>query len=252
MVVELDVFHKILNKYNISVDRPQLINDCNQIFTRDLAFVIEDKLIVSNILPHRDKELSAIEYLLKSIPKEQVVHLPEDCHMEGGDVILWKDFIFIGTYSKPDYPDYITARTNKKAVNFIEKLFPHREVIAFDLIKSNEDARNNCLHLDCCFQPIGQDRAIVYKEGFINHSDYLMIEKLFSKDNLFLVTQQEMYDMSCNVLSISNQIIVSEKSFVRLNKWMQENGFLVEPIPFKEISKQEGLLRCATLPIWRS
>ena len=25
----------------------------------------------------------------------------------------WNDYIFIGTYSGEDYPDYITARTNR-------------------------------------------------------------------------------------------------------------------------------------------
>jgi N-dimethylarginine dimethylaminohydrolase len=35
----------------------------------------------------------------------------------------------------------------------------------------------------------------------------------------------------------------------RLNNWLRENGFVVEEIPYAEIAKQEGLLRCTTLPL---
>jgi len=42
--------------------------------------------------------------------------LPDEYHMEGGDVMPWNDYIFIGTYTKEDYPAYITARTNRQAV----------------------------------------------------------------------------------------------------------------------------------------
>ncbi|MEY2703223.1 MAG: hypothetical protein RLY43_1861, partial [Bacteroidota bacterium] len=39
--------------------------------------------------------------------------------------------------------------------------------------------------------------------------------------------------------------------FTRLNNWLRKKGFTVEEIPYAEISKQEGLLRCSTLPLIR-
>jgi N-dimethylarginine dimethylaminohydrolase len=45
--------------------------------------------------------------------------------------------------------------------------------------------------------------------------------------------------------------VVSERNFNRLNNWLRNNGFTVEEIPYAEISKQEGLLRCSTLPLIR-
>ena len=60
-----------------------------------------------------------------------------------------------------------------------------------------------------------------------------------------------MYNMFSNVFSIDENIVVSEKNFTRLNNWLRENGFTVEEIPYAEISKQEGLLRCSTLPLIR-
>jgi arginine deiminase len=47
----------------------------------------------------------------------KVVRPPDEVHIEGGDVMLWDDHIFIGTYKGSDYKDYITARTNRKESN---------------------------------------------------------------------------------------------------------------------------------------
>ena len=60
-----------------------------------------------------------------------------------------------------------------------------------------------------------------------------------------------MYHMFSNIFSISPNVVVSERNFVRLNQWLRDNGFVVEEIPYSEISKQEGLLRCSTLPLRR-
>jgi N-dimethylarginine dimethylaminohydrolase len=57
--------------------------------------------------------------------------------------------------------------------------------------------------------------------------------------------------MNSNVFSIDTNVVVSEKKFNRLNNWLRSHGFVVEEIPYAEISKQEGLLRCSTLPLIR-
>jgi N-dimethylarginine dimethylaminohydrolase len=116
MIKEMEAVAKVLEKYQVEVYRPNVIENCNQIFTRDIAFVIDDKIILSNILPDREKEIDAIQYVLDQIEKENIVKLPEECHVEGGDVMPWNEFIFVGTYSGEDYPEYITARTNTDAV----------------------------------------------------------------------------------------------------------------------------------------
>ena len=60
-----------------------------------------------------------------------------------------------------------------------------------------------------------------------------------------------MYNMNSNVFSISENVIVSEISFKRINNILRELGFIVEEIKFSEIAKMEGLLRCTTLPLHR-
>lgn len=251
MIVEMDAFNAVFEKYNVTVYRPELISNYNQIFARDIGFVIDDVFIKSNILPDRERELDAIQYVIDQINPSKVVRPPEEVHIEGGDVMLWNDYIFIGTYKGSDYKDYITARTNWQGVDFIIQLFPNKIVKDFDLVKSKLEARDNALHLDCCFQPVGNDKGIIYKNGFREEADYLFLVNLFGKENLFHITRDEMYDMNSNVFSIAPNVVVSEKNFTRLNNWLREQGFVVEEIPYAEIAKQEGLLRCSTLPLLR-
>ena len=250
MLKELDAFLKVLNKYNVKVYRPEIITDVNQIFTRDIAFVIDNLFFKSNILPNRFDELQAVDYIIKQIDPKQVITLPADVHVEGGDVMPYNDYLFIGTYTAPDYPQQITARTNAAAVAFLTKQFPNKKVKAFELRKSTE-AKNSALHLDCCFQPVGKDKAIIHKNGFLNEADYHFLINLFGEDNVFEITKDEMYNMNSNVFSISEKVVVSEQNFTRLNTWLLAQGFLVEEIPYAEIAKQEGLLRCSTLPLLR-
>jgi len=251
MIAEMDAFNRVFEKYDVKVYRPEVIENYNQIFSRDIAFVIEDKLFKSNILPDREKEIDAIQHVINQVDESKIIKTSNDIHFEGGDVMLWNNHIFIGTYKGEDYSELITARTNMKGVNFIKSMFPNKIVKEFDLVKSNTIARENALHLDCCFQPVGKNNAIIHKEGFRDINDYYYLVDLFGEENLFHITKDEMYEMFSNVFSISNDVVVSEKKFTRLNNWLRAQGFIVEEIPYAEISKQEGLLRCSTMPLIR-
>ena len=251
MIPEMEALKTVFEKYGVTVYRPELIENYNQIFSRDIGFVIDDTFVWANILPDREREQEAIQYIVSQINPAKVVKAPEEVHIEGGDVILWNDHIFIGTYKGSDYKDYITARTNMQGVSFIKELFPNKIVKEFDLVKSRIEARDNALHLDCCFQPVGVNKGVIYKSGFREESDYLYLVDLFGMENLFHINRDEMYHMTSNFFSIDNDVVVIEKGFTRLKNWLLEQGFTVEEVPYAEIAKQEGLLRCSTLPLVR-
>jgi len=251
MLEEIAALKLVFEKYGVTVHRPQVIENYNQIFTRDIGFVIGDTFIKANILPDREREQEAIQYIIDQIDPAKVVTPPVEVHIEGGDVIVWDTHIFIGTYKGSDYKDYITARTNMHGVNFIKGLFPNKIVKEFDLVKSRIEARDNALHLDCCFQPVGKNKGVIYKSGFREEADYMYLVNLFGMENLFHIDREEMYNMTSNFFSIDTNVVVIEKGFVRLKNWLLDNGFTVEEVPYAEISKQEGLLRCSTLPLQR-
>ena len=248
---EMQEFYDVLKKYNVTIYRPEKIENQNQIFSRDIAFVIENKFVFANVVEDRAKEIQGIKHVYDQIEDQNIIHLPESCHVEGGDVMLFENYIFIGTYSADDYSKYITARTNSQAVDVIEKLFPNKTIIPFELLKSNDDARNSALHLDCCLQPVGNNKAITCPDGFLDKNQYQWIVDLFGADNIFEISREEMYNMHCNIFSIDKNVVVSDRTFTRLNTWLEKNNFIVEKIKYTEVSKQGGLLRCSTLPLIR-
>ena len=249
---EMSAFEKVLLKYNVQVFRPWTLENCNQVFARDVAFVIDDKIINSNIIPDREDEKEAYEVIYDQISYNKIYNLPEKAHVEGGDVVLFNDMVFVGLYTKPDYSQLKTARTNLYAFNFLKEICPEKTFIPLELRKHDTNPRLGVLHLDCAFMPIGSGKAIIYKDGFAVESDYNLLLEMFGSENVFEITQEEMYYMNTNVFSISSTVVVSEQRFTRLNQHLENNwGLTVERVPYYEISKMGGLLRCSTLPLVR-
>ena len=249
---EMEAFRLVFEKYQVEVLRPSFIANYNQIFSRDIAFVIDDKLVLPNIIEDRKKERDALKAILDKIDPSNQIHMPTGSQAEGGDVMPWNEFLFVG-YSEPeDFERFIVARTNVDGLNFLKKEFPNREVHGFELVKSDTDPRENALHLDCCFQPIGKNQAILYPGGFKYEEDVEFLISLFGSENIIEIEKEEMYMMCSNIFSISPEVIVSERNFKRLNNELRHRGFTVEEVPYYEISKMEGLLRCTTMPLRRN
>ena len=242
---------QVFLRYDTSVLRPDNVADCNQIFARDLGFVINNIFVRSNIIPHREKELAGLVSLLAQIPSSQQLVFPKNVHLEGGDVIVHNEYIYVGISTSPDYAKLLTARTNAAAVTALQQAFPHKKVKAFELKKSNTIPHENALHLDCCFQPVGKSFALTCPEGFADLNAYNWLVAHFGHDNIFEVSAVEMSQMMCNVVSISPTVVISDTSFIRLNIWLRQRGITVEEVDFSEIGKQGGLFRCVTLPLFR-
>lgn len=252
MIAEMGAFEAILKKYDVIVQRPRPVEGCNQVFSRDVGFVIDDKIIVANIIPDRQEEIDAYEDIYKQIPYRHIYNLPEAVHVEGGDVILYKDYIFVGQYDFPDYRSVKTARTNRLALDYLRMIFPERNIIPLNLLKSDTDPYQGILHLDCTFMPVGHNKAIIYRRGFMNPRDADHLIDIFGKENVFEITTEEMYAMNTNVFSISEDVVVVEEHFYRLIRHLRDKwGMTVETVPYREISKMGGLLRCSTLPLRR-
>ena len=132
---EVDSFHNKLIKHNVDVIRPDNINNCNQIFARDLGFVISNLFFLSNIVPNRHDELKGIDDTLNNLDVG-VIKLPEFMHIEGGDVIVHNDKVFIGTYIEDDYSSLITARTNYSSIDYLKSM-----ITSLSLIHISEPTR---------------------------------------------------------------------------------------------------------------
>lgn len=253
IALEMATFEEVLKKYGVEVFRPEIIKNYNQVFARDIAFVIEDKLFISNMINDRADEQTAYQAIFEHIAPESIINLPHHIHIEGGDVLLWNDYIFVGTCVDEDFNQYKTARTNDAAVEFLRLNFPQKTIIDLKLKKNDQVPYQGVLHLDCCFNIVGGNKCILYPNGFINTEDYDKIIQIFGEENCFVINDEEMFQMYPNVFSIASDIVVSDKAFTRLNQYLKNQwNITVEEIPYQEISKMGGLLRCSTLPLERN
>jgi N-dimethylarginine dimethylaminohydrolase len=148
IINEMNAFEAVLKKYDVEVLRPSIIKDYNQVFARDVAFVIDDKMIISNVIADRADEQEAYKKVFEKVAWRKIINLPETAHIEGGDVIVWDDFLFIGTCFSEDYRSYKTARTNEYAIEILKEYFPKKRIIDLELKKNDKIPYEGILHLD--------------------------------------------------------------------------------------------------------
>ena len=76
---EIKSFEKVLKQANVNVLRPENIRETEQIFTRDIGFVIDDLFFVANMKhPVRRREFAGIAQQIDQIVKEDKrIDIPE-------------------------------------------------------------------------------------------------------------------------------------------------------------------------------
>ena len=165
---QLEALAKTLESLSVKVYRPKNLPQVDQIFARDVGFVIQDVLVRSKMIEDRAKEWEGVKDLLQGA---ETITPPSDVLIEGGDVLIAGNKLYVGYSDEATISSFKTARTNKKSLLWLQKTFPNMQVVGVQLIKNDLDATNNVLHLDCAFMPLGLGHCIVYKEGFRTEED---------------------------------------------------------------------------------
>lgn len=248
---ELEKLVSALEAEGVAVYRPENIDGLNQVFSRDVGVVIEDKLIRTSMIADRAPEWGGIEPIFENLAEADILLPPDGVRVEGGDVMPMGDEIWVGIGDAEDFDVYKTARTNDAAVVWLKECFKNHTVRSFALSKSDTDPRANALHLDCCLCVFGGGHAIFHPEGMKNEADREWIREQFA-DKIIEVDAESMYNMHCNLFSISPTTVISGEGFDRVNTQLLKWGYRVIETPMDETSKMEGLLRCVTLPMKRS
>jgi N-dimethylarginine dimethylaminohydrolase len=241
-------FCAVLELHGVKVLRPENVKGVLQIFVRDLGFVIDDTFVWCN--PKKEKRRLEQDGLRNIIEQERLrtVTPPSDIRIEGGDVVLLQGRVLVGVGSDP-----ARARTGAEAVEFLKNFLPEREIIPVAIHASDDsqdDPKQHVLHLDCAFQPIGADSAILFDEGFVGSAGPIL--DLIADDHLLHVSGEEMFHLWPNLFSVSSTTVVSGPSFARLNAEIRALGLNVVEVPYEEVAKLGGLFRCSTLPLRRS
>ena len=247
---ELQSLVRLLEAHDVQVLRPHNVPDLNQIFARDVGAVVDDRIIITRMISDRAEEWEGISPLLDSIPDHLQLTPPPGVRIEGGDVMPMNGEIWVGFSAPDEFNRFTTARTNQAALDWLSDMYPDWNVRGLQLSKSDTDPRANALHLDCCLSVLSGGHAIFHPEGLRLEEDRAWIREEF-EDRLLEVDAQEMYDMQCNLISITPKDVVSCPTFERVNAQLQHWGYNVFATPLQETAKMEGLLRCVTLPLQR-
>jgi N-dimethylarginine dimethylaminohydrolase len=201
-----------------------------QVFTRDIGFTLGDKVFVSNMgsdVRHGE------EQLFKNWLNEQGAFYLSltDNTIEGGDVIIDRDVIFVG----------ISGRTSSEGLHKITEALPGLTVQEIPIDKSY-------LHLDCIFNVLSPTEALIFPPALRKEE----LDYLATRYELIEVTKEEQFTMGTNVLSIGNKKVISLPCNKKVNRDMRDRGYEVIEVDISEIIKSGGSFRCCTLPVKRS
>ncbi len=239
---EFNTFKQVLERYNIEVLIPEYVGKFvyDQLTPRDLGVTIGNQFVICNMAKssRRYEAAGIFKHILEMKGEEPAIIIPPDPEMvlEGGDVIVDKETVFVG----------LTGRTNEAGFNFLKSTFePDFEVIAVPCRSDKEDI----LHLDCVFNPVGHYHALIYPDGIKE-----IPPAIYNNYNLIEVDKREQKALAANVFSIKPNLIINRQhpDCSRVNEVVRQMGIEVVTIPFDGPPATGGSFRCCTLPLVRS
>ena len=232
---EFSAFRKVLEENGVTVFQPDAVDGVpDQLTPRDIGFVIGDTLVRSNMAKRsRTAEWRGLKGILQQLDTP-VTHLPEQLIIEGGDIVIHNEVVYVG----------ISERTSYKAAHHLAQKFPNYEILPLPL--RPPQSGQEILHLDCAFLPVGQQQALIYPDGFMG-----LPTAITDQYELIEVTSQEQKELAVNVLSLSPGTVVSRSQAKRVNALLRQTGIKVIELDFDEAPKTGGSFRCCSLPFRR-
>lgn len=232
---EYDALIETLINHGVDVLQPRALEDIpDQLMARDIAFVVNDQLVISNMShPSRQSEHLGLQGVIGGYP-DNAMFVPEHLEIEGGDIVVDGDCIFVG----------LGQRSTPQSIAWLEQQFPDFTIVPLPLVKPTDGA--DVLHLDCTFLPVGENHALIFTDGFADGFD-----ELDKRYTLLPVSREEQQQLATNVLSLSPEKVLSRKRSTRINDLLGNLGIEVVTVDFNEALKTGGSVRCASMPLWR-
>lgn len=240
---EFTVLADLLQDYGVQVLRPEYVGKFvyDQLTPRDIGVTIGEKFVICNMAKSsRRYEVAGIfKHILAMYGPEPVILFPpeHDALLEGGDIIVDNEHIFVG----------LTQRTNQKGVAFLKEAFePEFKVVSVPC--KSFSGENGVLHLDCVFNPVGSNHALIYPGGL-----QYVPESITDFYQLIEINKNEQQALTTNVLSINEETVVSRDhpACKRVNELMRKAGIKVHTVVFDGAPSTGGSFRCCTLPLHR-
>ena len=200
------------------------------VFTCDIGFVVEDKLFMGNMsMKERWPEMGTVK---------GGVQVPQYLRIEGGDVYVFKNGVFVGN----------SGRTDSEAADWLQGQVS-RKVVPIKLNKIS-------LHFDVPILPIDRHRsngggALVYPPG-VNSNSIRKLEEVYGKDNIHRVSKEMFEGLRANIQVVDAGTAMVDFGETHVERTLQNFGFknLIE-VPYYEVKKGGGSHHCSILALVR-
>ena len=186
--------------------------DC--VFVEDTAVVLDDVAIITRPgAESRRGETRAIADALD--PYRPLVHIEAPATLDGGDVLVTRDRIYVG----------LSSRTNEAAIGQL-RFHTRREVVPVPV--------TGCLHLKTAVTQVADDTLLINREW--------VDEALFAGWKFIDVDPSEPF--AANALRIG-EVVVFPSEFVKTREKLR--AFDVRTVDAGELAKAEGGVTCCSL-----
>ena len=140
-------------------------------------------------------------------------------------------------------------RTDEMTTRALENAASAPPVTRILLIENDpRDPEPKYAHLDIVFSILGGNHALVYEHAF-NPASLDRIHREFT--SVVPLTDQEQQNAGANVLCLSPGKVLSISENRSVNEKLVQLGLEVVTVPFSEVIKSGGSVRCDTLPVER-
>lgn len=224
----------LLRARGVEVRQTPAADGCiGQLFTRDIAFAVGSTLFLAN--PERSDRRREVESLAAIAAKcDDVVRLHAGV-IEGGDVAVLPDAVLIGIGEKTE-----PAALNELAAALAERGV-RKQIVPIEL------AMQGVIHLDCVFNAVAPDLALIFPAAIAPAS----LAALHERFELIEMSLAETCDVRINTLSLGPRTVVLHSGSDRLAAILGRRGFEVIALDYDEVGKAFGAFRCTTLPLRR-
>jgi N-dimethylarginine dimethylaminohydrolase len=198
------------------------------VFTANAGLLTDRVLIRSNFrYPQRQPEELLVERYFKRAGY-RVVRLPRRYHFEGeGDALWMDDTLVFGFRFRSDAPTH----------ELLAPLLGAR-VLPVEL------ADRRFYHLDTCFCPLDEQRALWFPRAFDRYGRKV-IESVVAHP--ISVSEADAKRFVCNAVLIGRAVVMQEGASTRLKRQIERCGFRLYPVDLSEFLKAGGSAKCLVL-----
>ncbi len=188
--------------------------DC--VFIEDTAIVLDDLAVITR--PGADSRRGEVDVVAEALaPLRPLVHITAPATLDGGDVLVLDERIYIGR----------SARSNEEALAQLRQL-TGREVIGVDL--------HGALHLKTAVTRVSGDTLLVNRE-WIDVAP-------FAGWTLLDVDPAEPFGANAVLL---DDVVIYPVAFSRTRAKLESHGINVRTVNAGELAKAEGGVTCCSL-----